>query len=176
LISQTRIDGKTGLLNAVTWQREAAVQYTRAIRCRPPADLAVLVADIDRFKQLNDTFGHQAGDVVLAACASTINGLLRPYDLCCRWGGEEFAILLPDTSEDEAESIASRLCRAVEELAVADLDTGLADQPRVTISIGVASLRPAYADFDDLVRAADHAMYQAKSAGRNRVEKVRISE
>jgi len=170
LVSESRIDGKTGLLNAVTWQREAAVQVTRAARTREGACVAVLLADIDRFKEVNDTFGHPIGDVVLAECSRTLSGLLRQYDLCGRWGGEEFAILLPDTSAEEAADIARRLCRAVSELTVPAMSHRAGpDAPHVTISIGVAAMSSTHRDLDELVAAADHALYQAKAGGRNTV-------
>lgn len=173
LVSDARIDGKTGLLNAVTWQREAAVQLTRANRTPHGAPMVVAMLDIDRFKEFNDTFGHPAGDMVLAAVAGTLNANLRAYDLCGRYGGEEFAILLPDTPVAEATRIAQRLCDAVAELRVPGLGARYGDDTAgVTISVGVAALGGTQRDLDELVAAADHALYQAKDAGRNTVRVV----
>src|SRR6266702_3413106 len=107
LVNQTRIDAKTGLLNAATWQREAAVELARAIRTHTP--LAVAVADIDHFKNVNDSLGHRAGDQVLRELARSLQGSLRDYDIVGRFGGEEFTLLLPQTDPFEAAQIAERI-------------------------------------------------------------------
>jgi diguanylate cyclase (GGDEF)-like protein len=170
LVDASRIDGKTGLLNAATWQREARVQTSRAVRTRIP--LAVAIADIDHFKIVNDTFGHLAGDLVLAGVARALSGFLRAGDLVGRFGGEEFAILLPSTSAAEARQITERLCARI-----AQITTPAGDRPgsiplQVTISIGVAALESSRRDLDDLLAAADHALYEAKNSGRNCVRMV----
>ncbi len=173
LVSDARIDGKTGLLNAVTWQREAAVLVTRAARNARGTPLAVAMVDIDLFKRFNDSFGHQAGDMVLAAVASTIRGHLRSSDLCGRYGGEEFVLLLPDTSQEVATSIARRLCAAVAELKVAAVESAFDPETAgITVSIGVAALSGSHRDLDELIATADHALYQAKDAGRNTVRVI----
>jgi diguanylate cyclase (GGDEF)-like protein len=134
--------------------------------------MALLVLDIDHFKTVNDTFGgHETGDAVLEAVAGTISAQLRDSDLCGRYGGDEFSILLPDASVEEAMAVAHRLCVAVSELTITvpSSAAGSAD-PRVTISVGVAALDGSgRVDLDELIRAADSAMYSAKSAGRNTV-------
>jgi diguanylate cyclase (GGDEF)-like protein len=107
LAGQARIDAKTGLLNAATWQREAHTEVTRAVRTGMP--LAVAMIDIDHFKNVNDTYGHLAGDAVLASISAAMRGMLREYDLVGRFGGEEFTILLPHTLSSEAGDIAERL-------------------------------------------------------------------
>jgi diguanylate cyclase (GGDEF)-like protein len=211
LVSETRVDGRTGLLNAVTWQREAAVRVTRATRprawtgtvlpapmprsqlntwllrfreapwARPAAQdndsalLALLMVDIDHFDVVNNTCGHLAGNAVLAAVAGTFSEHLRESDLCGRYGGDEFAILLPGTSPTEATAIAHRLCLAVSQLTFPAIsaETGVAE-PRVTVSVGVAALEGAHVDLDELVAAADDAMYRAKKAGRNTVRMIAI--
>jgi diguanylate cyclase (GGDEF)-like protein len=170
LVDASRIDGKTGLLNAATWQREARVQTSLAVRTRIP--LAVAIADIDHFKVVNDTFGHLAGDLVLAGVARALSGFLRVGDLVGRFGGEEFAILLPSTSAAEARQITERLCARI-----AQITTPAGDRPgsiplQVTISIGVAALESSRRDLDDLLAAADHALYEAKNSGRNCVRMV----
>jgi len=122
--------------------------------------VAVALVDIDHFKKVNDTHGHAAGDLVLTAVGTCLVKALRTGDLVCRLGGEEFLVILPDTSPDSALHVAERLRAAVS--ALADLPTS------VTVSIGVAACQQ-----DDsapaLVERADQAMYQAKHAGRNRV-------
>ena len=166
LVSQARVDAKTGLLNAAAWRTEAAVQLAHAQRTGAP--LAVAIADLDHFKQVNDTYGHLTGDAALAAAADILRRQLRPYDLIGRFGGEEFCILLPHTGADEAVQVAQRLCRS---LACAPLPGAHGDDPlRITVSIGVAAIQhPADQDLTDLLAAADAALYQAKDDGRNTV-------
>jgi diguanylate cyclase (GGDEF)-like protein len=178
LVDASRLDAKTGLLNVGTWLREARLETARAARTRTP--LAVAIADIDHFKHVNDTFGHLAGDAVLAAVASALNALLREGDLTGRFGGEEFCILLPGTDAAEARRITERLRDRISRIATPVCDgargdgargggTGGAGPMRVTISIGVAALGSSRRDLDELLAAADHALYQAKETGRNRV-------
>lgn len=128
--------------------------------------LAVLALDIDFFKKFNDTFGHQAGDRVLTRVAAATQGALRQIDRLGRIGGEEFLAVLPDTSAEAATGVAERVRSCVEGLDLDDIAEGI----RVTISIGVAELHIADADFKALVARADLALYVAKANGRNRVE------
>ncbi|WP_368647291.1 diguanylate cyclase [Castellaniella ginsengisoli] len=133
----------------------------------PPQGNALLMLDIDHFKQLNDRHGHAAGDQVLKAFAQTIRTLVRPHDLFGRLGGEEFALFLPDTSERDAGDIAERLRFCVEKLSV-PLDACLA--LRISVSIGtVHDARAPFASLSELLAYADQAMYQAKRSGRNQV-------
>ena len=151
LVNASRIDSKTGLLNAGTWEREAAAEVARAVRTRTP--LALALVDIDHFKEVNDTFGHLTGDRALKAIARTFRIFLRDYDLIGRFGGEEFALLLPHTSALDAYGIAERIR---EHIAVTPLDVG--DLPdgqhvRVTVSMGVAALG---APWSTLTAESDH--------------------
>jgi len=165
LAGQARVDAKTGLLNAATWQREAHTEVTRAVRTGNP--LAVAMIDIDHFKSVNDTYGHLAGDAVLASISAAMRGMLRDYDLVGRFGGEEFTILLPHTLSSEAREIAERL-REKLAMIVTPVTDGTENVPlRVTVSIGVASLQASRRDLDELLAAADAALYQAKQSGRN---------
>jgi len=164
LAAAARTDAKTGLLNAGAWQREAAVEVTRADQARTP--LAVAIADIDHFKAVNDTYGHLAGDAVLAAVSAAMQDLLRDCDLCGRFGGEEFALLLPRTTAAQALEIIERIRQGISQLAIPRDGTAAV---RVTISIGVAVPSQARRTLDDLLAAADHALYQAKRSGRDRV-------
>src|SRR5579875_4193568 len=109
LKTAARTDAKTGLLNAAAWQREAAAEISRALRAGEP--LALLLADIDHFKRVNDTHGHLAGDEVLRHLATELRQQVRDSDLVGRFGGEEFVILLPNASPEEACRIAERLRR-----------------------------------------------------------------
>ena len=164
LAAAARTDAKTGLLNAGAWQREAAVEVTRAAPAQTP--LAVAIADIDHFKAVNDTHGHLAGDAVLAAVSAAMRDLLRDCDLCGRFGGEEFALLLPRTTAAQALEITERIRQGISQLAIPRDGTAAI---RVTISIGVAVPSQARRTLDDLLAAADHALYQAKRSGRDRV-------
>ena len=163
LAAAARTDAKTGLLNAGAWQREAAVEITRAAAQTP---LAVAIADIDHFKAVNDTHGHLAGDAVLAAVSAAMRDLLRDCDLCGRFGGEEFALLLPRTTAAQALEVTERIRQGISQLAISRDGTAAI---RVTISIGVAVPSQARRTLDDLLAAADHALYQAKRSGRDRV-------
>ena len=168
LVNESRIDGKTGLLNAVTWQREARLEIMRAVRTRSP--LAVAIADIDHFKLVNDTYGHLTGDAVLAGIARAMTALLRDYDISGRFGGEEFVIMLPQTSADEAKRIAERLREKLAEIIIPVAAAAPADSPlRVTVSIGVATLDGSRLGLEEMLAAADAALYEAKNSGRNRV-------
>jgi len=172
LVNASRIDSKTGLLNAGTWEREAAVEVARAVRTRTP--LALALVDIDHFKEVNDTFGHLTGDRALKAIARTFRIFLRDYDLIGRFGGEEFAILLPHTGALDAYGIAERIRDhiAISPLDVGDLPDGV--HVRVTVSVGVAALGAPWdtltgSQITDLLATADGALYRAKRAGRNQV-------
>src|SRR3984893_2257755 len=162
LAAAARTDAKTGLLNAGAWQREAALEVTRA---RAQTPLAVAIADIDHFKAVNDTCGHLAGDAVLAAVSAAMRDLLRDCDLCGRFGGEEFALLLPRTTAAQALEITERIRQGISQLAIPRDGTAAI---RVTISIGVAVPSQAGRKLDGLLAAADHALYQAKRSGRDR--------
>jgi len=167
LVNASRIDSKTGLLNAATWQREAAREVSRAARKHTPVAVAML--DIDHFKKVNDTYGHLAGDAVLAAIAAAARALLREYDIIGRFGGEEFAILLPHTSLAEATQVTERLRATIPRITIPGGGPVSPVPSGVTVSIGVAASAGAKRDLVDFLAAADHALYQAKNAGRNRV-------
>ncbi|MGI8451605.1 MAG: GGDEF domain-containing protein [Streptosporangiaceae bacterium] len=132
------------------------------------------IADIDHFKDVNDTFGHLAGEAVLAAIARALNGLLRDGDLTGRFGGEEFCILLPGTDAAKARQITERLREKISSIAT-PVAGGPGSSAQVTISIGVAVLGSSRRDLEELLAAADHAFYQAKEAGRNQVRVLAAS-
>ena len=174
LLAESRIDTKTGLLNVATWESEAEAEIARAVRTRSP--LAVALIDIDHFKMVNDTYGHLAGDKALRAVTDALREQLRSYDLAGRFGGEEFAILLPQTREDHALSIADRLRTHIAGMSVPVSDDGKPENCiRLTISVGVAPLDDTNRELTDLLAAADSALYHAKQAGRNRTHLANTS-
>ena len=131
---------------------------------RSLAPLSAMMLDLHHFKQINDRFGHDKGDEVLAAVATTLRSSLRESDFVGRYGGEEFLILLPDTGKQQARTVAEKVRAAVEAIVLSNLEL------RVTASLGVATLPDDCGEADSLVRAADRALYAAKGRGRNRVE------
>jgi len=174
LLAQSRVDTKTGLLNASTWEQEAEVEIARAVRTGTP--LALALVDIDHFKAVNDTYGHLVGDKTLRAVTDALQSQLRSYDVAGRFGGEEFAILLPHARGDDALHVAERL-RA----HIAGMSIPIGDDPehgsavRVTISVGVASLDGANRELTDMLAAADAALYYAKETGRNKTHVIPAS-
>jgi diguanylate cyclase (GGDEF)-like protein len=138
-----------------------------AFAARRGMSVAVLLVDIDHFKRVNDRFGHATGDVVLQLVANTIQRLLRPYDSLFRYGGEEFLVVVRDTSLRNAEILAERIRHHVEDLRFECQGASHA----VTVSVGVTLAPPdsGPSDIAALIQTADLAMYQAKRAGRNRV-------
>lgn len=131
---------------------------------RSASAMSVLTFDIDKFKRINDTWGHAAGDVVLQRVAHVCRMSLRPGDVVGRVGGEEFLVIVRDTDRDEAVRLGERLRLAVESTSFADVDPLL----HVTISVGVASSTD-FPSFDKLAQRADELLYEAKEGGRNRV-------
>ncbi|MCX7925397.1 MAG: diguanylate cyclase [Fimbriimonadales bacterium] len=153
-------DGLTGLHNHRAFQDYLEEQFQLAMRNKHP--LSLVLMDVDHFKQYNDTFGHQAGDEVLRTVAQVLREHIRGEDMVARYGGEEFVIVLPHADSESAAMVAERLRRAVESVP-------WALRP-ITGSFGVASLRPDMETRQELIEAADQALYQAKKNGRNRVE------
>jgi diguanylate cyclase (GGDEF)-like protein len=159
-------DGLTGLANRRHLDERMALEVARAARER--TTLSLIMIDVDFFKRYNDTYGHAAGDdclrTVARVLAATVN---RPADLAARFGGEEFAVLLPNTAQDGARRIAEAICQGVRAAGMAH---GASDLGFVTISAGVATAVPAPGDDGrTLVETADAALYEAKEAGRNGV-------
>jgi diguanylate cyclase (GGDEF)-like protein len=163
LVAEARVDGKSGLLNDRTWRHRAEDEVARAVRTRTP--VAVGILDIDRFKRVNDTFGHLAGDAVLAAVAASVRATLRGYDVIGRTGGEEFAFILPGAPAAEAAEVGERLRRAIAEL---QLPPGLGPT-RVTVSVGIAVTARPDRELISYYGLADAALYAAKQHGRDAV-------
>jgi diguanylate cyclase (GGDEF)-like protein len=171
LVQDSRVDAKTGLLNAVTWERQATTEVTRAVRTKSP--LAIAMLDIDRFKVINDTYGHLVGDQVLKEIARTVTSQLRDYDLAGRFGGEELSLLLPQTRAVDAFKAAERIRSAIAAMSIIAPGAVGGERVHVTVSIGVAAL-DAGTDrtFAQLMAAADAALYRAKGGGRDQVQMI----
>jgi diguanylate cyclase len=157
--SQT--DGLSQLNNRKYWEDLVTREFHRTRRSGRTMSLIML--DIDHFKKINDSYGHLAGDGVIRAIGQLFNDALRRYDLAGRYGGEEFAVLLPETSLQEALVFAERLRVAVEAMEVAPHSI------HCTASLGVAQMDGTTADYHELIQKADQALYRAKDEGRNRV-------
>ncbi|SHL19065.1 diguanylate cyclase (GGDEF) domain-containing protein [Pseudonocardia thermophila] len=171
LEEKANLDAKTGLLNAAAWHERAGHELRRAERANQ--QVAVLVLDLDHFKQINDRHGHLVGDTVLAAVADAVRAEVRDEDVVGRFGGEEFVVLLRDVdvADDRrhAEAVAERIRRRVAELAV-DIkgpDGTTECIANFTVSIGGAVRPPDGPDLVQLLETADAAMYEAKNTGRN---------
>ena len=161
------LDGLTGIANRRSFDETLAQEWSRCQRAEAP--LALILADVDLFKRYNDRFGHKAGDTVLRQVARVLDGAMRrPGDLAARYGGEEFACILPDIDEAGAIHVAEMIREKVYQLNITNPDSNVA--PRVTVSFGVALMRPSRElKPPQLVELADARLYAAKRAGRNRV-------
>jgi diguanylate cyclase (GGDEF)-like protein len=161
------IDALTGIPNRRRLDEYLSDEFKRASRSNAP--LSIIMADIDHFKQYNDTYGHQMGDFCLQRIANAIRASLhRPADLVSRYGGEEFVAVLPDTPVNGATSLSGELRKHVENLAIPHETSKTAEY--VTLSMGIASISPdPHASCDTLLTQADAALYQAKKGGHNRV-------
>lgn len=162
LLDMSHRDPLTGVANRRFFHERAAEEIARARRFG--RQLSFIMVDIDHFKRINDRWGHAAGDKVLKNLCASAQAVLRQVDIFARVGGEEFAVLVPDTNLDGAFELAERLRRHVEGQAVAEGG----DTMTYTISAGVATLAPGDALAEDVLQRADEALYAAKHAGRNR--------
>ncbi len=158
LIEATRVEPKTGLYNMRHFNAVLTQELERARRFGRP--LAVLMIDVDHLRAVNTAHGHLAGDRVLKGVADALGRATREYDVAARFGGDEFCVLLPETELDGALVVAERIRSLVDTMG---------SEPRITVSIGVATLLGGEATPDELVALADRAAYQAKFSGRNSV-------
>jgi len=156
-------DGLTGLHNRRYLDSHLQTLFERAVARRRP--LSLMITDLDRFKLVNDTYGHDGGDEVLREFARRLRKNVRGIDLACRFGGEEFVVVMPDTEATIAEKVAERVRAEIAELPFVINGVGVP----VTVSVGVSSLKRGADSVADLLKRADVALYEAKSGGRNRV-------
>jgi diguanylate cyclase (GGDEF)-like protein len=163
LLNTANTDSLTGLFNRRHFMEQAHLAFARARRTHSPLTLAI--ADLDHFKSVNDTLGHAAGDMVLKAVAQRIRSTLRETDIHCRYGGEEFAFVFPDTALAEAGLLANRLREAI---AAAPIQVDAQQSVPISISIGLVDVLGL--PLDVALNQADQAMYRAKVGGRNRIE------
>ena len=160
-------DALTGLVNRRRFDELATYEIARSQRTGAP--LALLLLDLDHFKQVNDGFGHGTGDLVLRAFAESAQSVLREIDIIARWGGEEFAVLMPQTGQQPAIAVAERVRRMAESLAVMPR-SGLLDATtpvHITVSIGVVVMEACELSLEAMIHLADQGLYAAKVAGRN---------
>jgi diguanylate cyclase (GGDEF)-like protein len=154
-------DGLTGLWNHRVIVERLSEEMIRSRR--EGTQLSVILADVDHFKKINDTFGHLAGDLVLKEIGRVLVRTLRPYDCVGRYGGEEFLMILPNCGMESALTRGEQLRVAVQSARIMDGNTSL----QVTASFGVASVFPSHYEAEAVIRVVDAALYQAKSCGRN---------
>lgn len=158
-----RIDGLTKAFNRKHWEECLAKEFSRANRFKH--DLGLVMFDLDHFKKLNDTYGHLGGDQVLVETVNTVKSALRLCDIFGRYGGEEFAVILPETDINGATDVAERIRKAIEKVVI----SYQGEEIKFTASVGVAMLTPTDDKYEQLIARADEALYQAKANGRNRV-------
>lgn len=162
-------DALTGIMNRLKFNEIFEMEFAQAARYSS-MPLSVIMLDIDHFKKINDTYGHDCGDIVLISLCREIEKRVRETDIFARWGGEEFMLLLPNTKKSDAVTVANSICKIVEEEVAKEVGKiSPYEVKKVTCSLGVTQ----YAEKDDkksLLRRADDALYAAKHAGRNRVE------
>jgi len=163
LLEMNMMDGLTGIYNRRFLEKKLTEEFDR--HNRYARRFSIIMFDIDFFKKVNDTYGHQCGDFILKSVSSKIASIIRKSDSLARYGGEEFCCLLPETDMNSAAKLAERFRIAVEELPNTFQDTSIS----VTISLGVAEMAAEHGSAEMLLKKADEALYAAKRSGRNRV-------
>jgi diguanylate cyclase (GGDEF)-like protein/PAS domain S-box-containing protein len=164
---QNRLDRVTGLLNRRVFEEQLSIEFRRAIRYE--RDLSLLMLDIDDFKRVNDTYGHQQGDRVLEMMGELIAGCFRDLDAVCRYGGEEICVIMPETPGPAARSKAEQVRRAIAGLRVPMIEQS-GRTLNITVSIGIACITPNTSTEEQLLREADKALYFCKNNGKNQVK------
>ncbi|MED5325600.1 MAG: GGDEF domain-containing protein, partial [Pseudomonadota bacterium] len=161
LKTASRVDGLTGLYNRRYWQERFDEMHKLCVRREKPS--TALMLDIDHFKRINDTYGHQAGDKVIKMLAALIKRCVRETDLAGRYGGEEFAIILNDSSVEDAKIVAERIRQLAKRLVVEHEGESIS----FTVSLGLAQFSPDFKGAMAWLECADQALYEAKENGRN---------
>lgn len=159
----SRVDGLTGIFNRHYWEEQFSREFKRNLR--NPGHSSVIMLDIDHFKKINDTYGHPAGDEVIRQLAKLISDVSRETDICGRYGGEEFTILLPDTASENVMVLAQRIRQTVEKLTI-EYEQHIIS---FTVSLGIAQFDAAFEQHMHWLEHADKALYKAKTGGRNQV-------
>lgn len=164
---QSRMDKLTGLYNRRVFEEQLTVEFRRALRYE--RDLSLLIMDIDDFKKVNDTYGHQQGDMVLETIGNLLAGSFRDLDTVCRYGGEEICVILPETVGEAAKSKAEQIRRKI-----AETEVPMVDDPdknlKITMSVGIACVTKGTTNEEQLLRDADRALYWVKNNGKNQVK------
>lgn len=162
---QSQVDSLTGLYNRRAFEKKIQEEFERSTRYYN--SLSVLILDIDNFKLINDTYGHHGGDAALVKIAENLREKTRQSDFAARYGGEEFVLILPETDQDSAEQVATKIHEAIRTCPF-----GTSARPfALTVSIGVSSTSAKiYPDWRELVEDADKALYRAKNSGKDRIE------
>jgi len=162
---QTLVDSLTGLYNRRAFEKKIHEEFERSKRYHNP--LSLLILDIDNFKTINDTYGHHGGDAALVKMSETFREKTRQSDFCSRYGGEEFVLVLPETDQENALQVASKIQDAIRSSAF-----GTTARPfALTVSIGVSSTSTRfYSDWREMLNDADQALYLAKNTGKDRIE------
>jgi len=166
LITTNTKDGLTGIFNRRYFETKLTEEFDRHVRYDRP--LSLIMIDIDHFKKINDTYGHQAGDFILKKLATLIDERIRTIDIVSRYGGEEFCCLLPETTIDSAMALAEFLRIGVETEIFQFKDKRL----RITMSQGVSEINSDVDSAEALLKLADDALYESKRMGRNRIERM----
>jgi diguanylate cyclase (GGDEF)-like protein len=166
LRQQSDTDQLTGLFNRRKLERDLALHYETFARHAVPT--SILMFDLDNLKKINDSQGHYVGDEMILAVANTCRSELRKTDIVCRFGGDEFVVCLPNTGPDQALQFAERLWKSFRQ----ELNRFSVGDVTATVSLGVATMMPEDCSYEDTIRRADGALYQAKARGKDRVVSV----
>ena len=165
LRTQATRDALTGLFNRRYMEESLEQEFHRSHRNKHP--VSIIMLDIDHFKKFNDTYGHDAGDALLKELGTMLKSIVRKEDIACRYGGEEFILILPEATIEIAAQRAEYFRKALQFTSFRHLDQNIA---MITVSMGVASYPDHGQDSETVFRRADEALYKAKNNGRNRVE------
>lgn len=168
LALSNRVDGLTQIFNRKHWEERLSQEYSRARRFNH--EISLIMLDLDHFKRINDTYGHLGGDQVLIDSANSVKNILRLCDVFGRYGGEEFAVILPETSMEGARELAERIRKTIEDTDIQFNGNSI----KITASIGVSMLTENDTRYEDLIAHADEALYEAKKAGRNCIKALPI--